>query len=73
MKFQYYDLGHLNGGEIVEVILSGNAANVRLMDSSNYSNFKNGRQHTHIMVVTQKDPLLEFQFQGRAIGTLLLI
>jgi hypothetical protein len=46
MKFQYYDLGHLNGGEIVEVILSGNAANIRLMDSSNYSNFKNGRRHT---------------------------
>jgi len=46
MQFQYYDLGYLNGGEIVEVILSGNAANVRLMDSSNYSNFKNGRRHT---------------------------
>lgn len=46
MQFQYYDLGHLNGGEIVEVILSGNAANVRLMDSSNYSNFKSGRRHT---------------------------
>ncbi len=46
MQFRYYDLGHLNGGEIVEVILSGNAANVRLMDSSNYSNFKNGRRHT---------------------------
>lgn len=46
MQFQYYDLGHLNGGEIVEVILSGNAANVRLMDSSNYGNFKSGRRHT---------------------------
>ncbi|MBA7509581.1 hypothetical protein ES705_01539 [subsurface metagenome] len=46
MQFQYYDLGYLNGGEIVEVILSGNVANVRLMDSSNYSNFKNGRRHT---------------------------
>jgi hypothetical protein len=36
MKCQYYDIGSLKGGEIVEVRLSGNAANVRLMDSSNY-------------------------------------
>jgi len=46
VHFQYYDLGNLNGGEMVEIILSGSAANVRLMDSSNYSSFKNGRQHT---------------------------
>ena len=45
MNFQYYDLGHLSGGQIVEVVLSGNAANVRLMDNSNYSSFKAGRRH----------------------------
>jgi hypothetical protein len=45
MQYQYYDLGSLKGGEIVEVRLFGNAANVRLMDSSNYSNFKTGRRH----------------------------
>jgi hypothetical protein len=47
MQYQYYDLGSLKGGEIVEVNLSGNAANVRLMDSSNYSNYKNGRRHNY--------------------------
>jgi hypothetical protein len=47
MQYQYYDLGSLKGGEIVQVSLSGNAANVRLMDSSNYSNFKNGRRHNY--------------------------
>jgi len=57
MKFQYYDLGHLNGGEIVEVILSGNAANVRLMDSSNYSNFKNGRRHTYYGGNAKRSPV----------------
>jgi hypothetical protein len=46
MQYQYYDLGSLKGGEIVEVSLSGNAANVRLMDSSNYSNFRSGRRHS---------------------------
>ena len=44
MNFSYYDLGQRNKGEVVEVQLSA-AANVRLMNSSNYSNFKNGRRH----------------------------
>lgn len=47
MKFQSYDLGQLNGGEIVEVTLSGNAANVKLMNSSNFSSYKSGRRHTY--------------------------
>ena len=45
MQYQKYDLGQLGGGEIVEVTLKGNAANVRLMDSSNFQNFKSGRRH----------------------------
>ena len=44
MNFTYYDLGQRKKGEIVEVRLSA-AANVRLMSSSNYSNYKNGRRH----------------------------
>ena len=46
MKFSYYDLGHLSKGQVVEVCLSA-AANVRLLDSSNYSNYKNGRRHRY--------------------------
>jgi len=45
MNFQHYDLGHLSGGETVVVTLSGSAANVRLMDSSNFQSFKAGRRH----------------------------
>lgn len=45
MKFQFYDLGHCSKGEIVVVTLSGKAANVRLMDSSNFSSYKAGRRH----------------------------
>ena len=44
MEHQYYDLHQLRGGEVVEVQLA-NAANVRLMDSSNYSSYKRGQQH----------------------------
>ena len=47
MKFSYYDLGSRSGGEIVEVTLSGNAANVFLVDSSNFSSYKAGRQYTY--------------------------
>ena len=39
-QFVHHDLGHRRGGEIVEITLSGNSANVRLMDSSNVSNYR---------------------------------
>ena len=44
MNFQYYDLGYLEKGQVVEVTLSAQA-NVKLMDSSNFNNYKNGRRH----------------------------
>ena len=47
MNFTQYDLGQLNAGQTVEVTLSGSAANVRLMDSSNFSSFKNNQQHRY--------------------------
>jgi hypothetical protein len=47
MNFQRYDLGQLRGGEIVEVTLKGSAANVKLMDSSNFSSYKSGRKHSY--------------------------
>lgn len=43
MNFTHYDLGYMQGGEIVIVTLSGNAANVQLMDSSNFASYKAGR------------------------------
>lgn len=55
MKFSYYDLGHRSKGEIVEVQLSA-AANVRLMDSSNYSNYKNGKQHRYYGGYVKRSP-----------------
>jgi len=44
MQFIHSDLGYRKRGEIVEVTLT-RGANVRLMDSSNFSNYKNGRAH----------------------------
>lgn len=47
MQFQQYDLGQLGGGEIVEVTLRGNSANVQLMNSSNLQNYKAGRRYNY--------------------------
>lgn len=44
VDFNYWDLGQQPAGAIVQVTLSGNAANVRLFDSMNYNAFKAGRR-----------------------------
>jgi hypothetical protein len=56
MAFTHYDLGQLSAGQIVEVTLSGSAANVRLMDTSNFNNFKNNRQHRYIGGLVKQSP-----------------
>ncbi len=57
MKFQSYDLGNLRGGEIVEIKLSGSSANVKLMDSSNFNSYKNGRRHSYYGGHATKSPI----------------
>lgn len=57
LQFIHHDLGYRKGGEIVEVTLSGNAANVRLMDSSNFSSYKNGRQHHYHGGLAKQSPV----------------
>jgi hypothetical protein len=66
MKFSYYDLGQLQKGQIVQVTLNGSAANVRLMDSSNYNSFKNGRQYRYSGgLVTRSPHLIPVPHSGR--------
>ena len=57
MKFQHWDLGYKKSGEVVEVTLSGNAANVRLMDGSNFSSYKGGRRHRYYGGLAKKSPV----------------
>ncbi len=47
MEFQQYDLGQVQAGRIVEVTL-GYAANVKIMDSFNFSSYKRGGAHRFI-------------------------
>lgn len=54
MEFVHHDLGHRSTGEIVEIVLSGNAANVRLMDSSNFQSYRSNRQHRCIGGLAKK-------------------
>src|SRR5690606_30169751 len=50
------DLGNRRSGEIVEVTLT-RGANVRLMTSGEFSNYKNGRRHRYIGGLAKQSPL----------------
>ena len=55
MQYLHNDLGPLRGGEVVEVTLD-KAANVKLMDSSDFSSYRNGRQHHYYGGYVQRSP-----------------
>jgi hypothetical protein len=57
MNFQDYDLGYHNAGEIVQINLSGNAANVQLMDSSNFQNYRSGRRYQYFGGHAKQSPV----------------
>lgn len=57
MNFVHHDLGRRSRGEIVEINLSGSAANVRLMDSSNFQSYKNGRAHRYTGGLAKRSPV----------------
>jgi len=57
MRFTHYDLGNRKRGEIVEITLSGSAANVRLMNSTNFNSYKNGGRHRYTGGLTKKSPV----------------
>lgn len=57
MNFTHYDLGRKERGQIIEITLSGSAANVRLMDSLNFQNYRNGRSHRYTGGLATKSPV----------------
>jgi hypothetical protein len=56
VQFIHTDLGQRKRGEIVEITLTS-GANVRLMDSSNFSSYRNGRRHRYIGGLAKKSPM----------------
>jgi Domain of unknown function (DUF1883)/TIR domain len=56
VSFTHYDLKHQSRGTVVEVTLSGSAANVRLLDSSNFQSYRSGRQHRYYGGLISRSP-----------------
>ncbi len=56
MKFTHYDIGNLSRGTTIEVTLQGRAANVRLLDSSNFQKYKAGRKHQYYGGLVSRSP-----------------
>ena len=56
MNFLHFDLGNVDRGQIVEITLTS-GANVRLMTSSEFSNYKNGRRHSFIGGLAKQSPV----------------
>jgi hypothetical protein len=56
VNFVHNDLGWLQAGQVVEVTLA-NAANVRLMDQGNFSNYRRGGQHRYYGGHAQRSPV----------------
>lgn len=56
MRFIHHNLGHRKRGEIVEVTLTC-GANVRLMNSANFSSYNNGRRYQYIGGLAKHSPL----------------
>jgi len=57
VRYSYYDLKQRSQGDTIEVSLSGNAANVFLVDSSNFSAYKSGRRYTYFGGHVTKSPV----------------
>lgn len=57
MKFIHNEIGNLEKGRIVEIALVGNAANVQLLDSLNFNNYKAGRKYRYIGGLAKQSPV----------------
>lgn len=57
MKFTHYNLGYQQRGTAVEVTLQGNAANVQLLDSSNFQNYKSGKRYKYSGGLARRSPI----------------
>ncbi|OBF14824.1 molecular chaperone Tir [Mycobacterium kubicae] len=56
MQFIDIDLGRCGRGDIAEVVLSA-GANVRLMDQSNFSRYRNGQEHRYHGGLARQSPV----------------
>lgn len=57
MQFIHSDLGSRRRSDIVEVTLRGSAANVMLLDSSNFNAYRNGRKFRYTGGLARRSPV----------------
>lgn len=69
MQYLESDLGYRTTGEVVQFTLSGNAAHVRLLDSLNFNNYKNGQPYRFYGGLASARQFT-FRSLARATGTL---
>ena len=56
MKFFHTDVGLRQAGDVLEVTISS-VANVRLMDTNNFNNYKNGMKHIYTGGLARESPI----------------
>jgi hypothetical protein len=56
MKFFHTDVGLRQAGDVLEVTISS-VANVRLMDTNNFNNYKNGMKHIYTGGLAHESPI----------------
>jgi len=57
MNFTHYDIGWQSKGTVIEITLKGSAANVRLMNNSNFQSYKSGRSHRYQGGLVKRSPV----------------
>ena len=57
MNFNHYDLGNLDKGRTVEIVLEGNAANVYLLDNVNYKQYVRGVEFQAVGGLKRSSPV----------------
>lgn len=57
-RFLQFDLHQCKTGERIKISISGNSVNLRLMDSSNLMNYKNGRRYSFVGGRAVKSPVI---------------
>jgi len=56
MKFFHTDVGVRQAGDVLQVTISA-VANVRLMDTNNFNNYKNGMKHFYTGGLVRESPI----------------
>lgn len=55
--FIHSDIGYRQAGDIVEIQLSGSAANVRLLDTTNFQRYRSGQDHRYHGGLARESPV----------------